>query len=120
MLFIASDLAFTQIVAALAVGVYEPDAQNFPEAQEQTARAHQTRPSGIAAPLGRQTQAVLGTQQDIALVFRSAVFRRALAAIGIRHEFSEPGKPWQNGCIERFFLTLKQTCLSMEWPWTTC
>ncbi|MBA3774296.1 MAG: transposase [Ramlibacter sp.] len=31
-----------------------------------------------------------------------------MSAAGIRHEFTQPGKPWQNGRIERFFLTLKQ------------
>jgi len=45
---------------------------------------------------------------DNASVFHSAIFEAGLAAIGIRHEFSAPGKPWQNGRIERFFLTLKE------------
>ena len=45
---------------------------------------------------------------DNASVFRSAIFEEGLAALRIRHEFSEPGKPWQNGRIERLFLTLKQ------------
>ncbi|MFZ6742839.1 transposase [Undibacterium sp. JH2W] len=45
---------------------------------------------------------------DNASVFRSKKFRRALEELGIRQEFSEPGKPWQNGRIERFFLTLKE------------
>ncbi|BBB60566.1 hypothetical protein UNDKW_2293 [Undibacterium sp. KW1] len=45
---------------------------------------------------------------DNASVFRSKKFRRALKELGIRQEFSEPGKPWQNGRIERFFLTLKE------------
>ena len=45
---------------------------------------------------------------DNAAVFRSAVFSGRLAAMGIEHVFSAPGKPWQNGRIERLFLTLKQ------------
>ena len=45
---------------------------------------------------------------DNAPVFRSAVFGDGLAAAGIRHVFSARGKPWQNGRIERLFLTLKQ------------
>lgn len=45
---------------------------------------------------------------DNASVFRSAEFRAALASAGIKHEFIPPGKPWKNGRIERFFLTLKQ------------
>ncbi|WP_232063439.1 DDE-type integrase/transposase/recombinase [Undibacterium sp. KW1] len=42
-------------------------------------------------------------RNDNASVFRSKKFRRALKKLGIRQEFSEPGKPWQNGRIERFF-----------------
>jgi len=45
---------------------------------------------------------------DNAPVFHSAAFEAGLAAMGIRHEFSQPGCPWQNGRIERLFLTLKQ------------
>ncbi|MHB9118939.1 MAG: transposase [Burkholderiales bacterium] len=41
-------------------------------------------------------------------IFHSPAFEEGLAALGIRHEFTEPGKPWQNGRIERFFLTLKE------------
>ncbi|MFZ6756049.1 integrase core domain-containing protein [Undibacterium sp. Ji50W] len=35
--------------------------------------------------------------------------------LGIHQEFSKPGKPWQKGRIERFFLTLKQK-LNMTIP----
>lgn len=28
--------------------------------------------------------------------------------VGIRHQFTTPGCPWQNGKVERFFGTLKQ------------
>ncbi|MFZ6770200.1 integrase core domain-containing protein [Undibacterium sp. Di26W] len=35
-------------------------------------------------------------------------FRRGMRELGIRQEFSAQGKPWQNGRIERFFLTLKE------------
>jgi putative transposase len=45
---------------------------------------------------------------DNASVFKSTVFQEGLISAGIRHEFTDPGKPWQNGRIERFFLTLKQ------------
>jgi transposase InsO family protein len=44
---------------------------------------------------------------DNASVFHSALFEQGLAALRIRHEFIELGKPWQNR-IERFFLTLKE------------
>ena len=28
--------------------------------------------------------------------------------LGIKHRFSKPGHPWQNGRVERLFLTLKE------------
>lgn len=39
--------------------------------------------------------------------FTSRLFRAALFMLGIRHERSDPGCPWQNGRIERLFGTLK-------------
>ena len=45
---------------------------------------------------------------DNASVFRSEVFQKGSAAAGIRHEFTAPGKPWQNGRVERIILTLKE------------
>jgi putative transposase len=45
---------------------------------------------------------------DNASVFKNTTFRAGLKAANIRHEFTEPGCPWQNGRIERFFLTLKE------------
>jgi putative transposase len=53
---------------------------------------------------------------DNASVFHSFAFEAGLAAAGILHEFSAPGKPRQNGRIERFFLTLKQK-VNMIVPW---
>lgn len=40
-------------------------------------------------------------------MFTSALWARALRWMGIRHQRSEPGCPWQNGRIERLFGTLK-------------
>jgi putative transposase len=40
-------------------------------------------------------------------VFASRLFRFTLFALGIRHQRIDPGCPWQNGRIERFFGTLK-------------
>jgi putative transposase len=40
-------------------------------------------------------------------VFVSRTFRLALLLLGIRHQRTDPGCPWQNGRIERFFGTLK-------------
>lgn len=33
---------------------------------------------------------------------------------GIKQQFSQPGKPWQNGRIERFFGTLKHELRSFK------
>lgn len=41
-------------------------------------------------------------------IFTSREFRSGLKMLGIRHQRSEPGCPWQNGRIERLFGTLKQ------------
>jgi transposase InsO family protein len=40
-------------------------------------------------------------------MFRSPAFRNALEQLGIRHQRTTPGCPWQNGRIERLFGTLK-------------
>ena len=42
-------------------------------------------------------------------VFTSKLFRLALFLFGIRHQRTDPHCPWQNGRIERFFGTLKQS-----------
>lgn len=40
-------------------------------------------------------------------MFRSPAFGNALEQLGIRHQRTTPGCPWQNGRIERLFGTLK-------------
>lgn len=45
---------------------------------------------------------------DNEAVFTSKVFRLALFLFGIRHHRIDPGCPWQNGRIERFFGSLKE------------
>ena len=45
---------------------------------------------------------------DNETVFTSKVFRLALFLLGIRHRRTDPGCPWQNGRVERFFGTLKE------------
>jgi len=45
---------------------------------------------------------------DNEAVFASRTFRLALALLGIRHHRTDPGCPWQNGRVERFFGTLKE------------
>ncbi len=44
---------------------------------------------------------------DNETVFVSRTFRLALFLLGIRHQRTDPGCPWQNGRVERFFGTLK-------------
>lgn len=41
-------------------------------------------------------------------IFTSHKFRLGLKKLGIRHQLTDPGCPWQNGRIERLFGTLKQ------------
>ncbi|MBI5436495.1 MAG: transposase family protein [Nitrosomonadales bacterium] len=41
-------------------------------------------------------------------MFTSRAFSHALKKLGIRHQRTDPGCPWQNGRIERLFGTLKQ------------
>lgn len=45
---------------------------------------------------------------DNEAVFTSSAFRLALFLLGIRHQRTDPGCPWQNGRVERFFGTLKE------------
>jgi transposase InsO family protein len=44
---------------------------------------------------------------DNEAVFTSRTFRLALLLLGIQHQRIDPGCPWQNGRVERFFGTLK-------------
>ena len=39
--------------------------------------------------------------------FTSLLFRFGLFLLGVRHQRIDPGRPWQNGRVERFFGTLK-------------
>src|SRR6266568_4904499 len=45
---------------------------------------------------------------DNEAVFASRTFRLALLLLGIGHQRTDPGCPWQNGRVERFFGTLKE------------
>lgn len=45
---------------------------------------------------------------DNEAIFTSKEFRFGLKQLGIRHQRTDPGCPWQNGRIERLFGTLKQ------------
>jgi len=50
----------------------------------------------------------LAIRTDNESVFTSRLFRFALALLGIGHQRTDPGCPWQNGRVERFFGTLKE------------
>ena len=41
-------------------------------------------------------------------IFTSRLFRFGLICLGIRHQRTHPGCPWENGRVERFFGTLKR------------
>ncbi|WCM95107.1 integrase core domain-containing protein [Acidovorax sp. NCPPB 2350] len=51
---------------------------------------------------------------DNEAMFTSRLWRTALGLLGIRHQRSAPGCPWQNGRIERFFGTLKPVLRSIR------
>ncbi|MBA5689968.1 integrase core domain-containing protein [Rugamonas apoptosis] len=52
------------------------------------------------------TPGTIRTDNDA--VFTSRLFRFGLRWLGIRHQPSQPGCPWQNGRVERLFGTLKE------------
>lgn len=45
---------------------------------------------------------------DNETVFTSPLFRLGLWLLGIKHQRTDVGCPWQNGKVERFFGTLKE------------
>lgn len=51
---------------------------------------------------------------DNEAVLTSRLFRGALRMAGIHHQRSDPGCPWQNGRVERFFGTLKSRLDSLS------
>ncbi len=51
---------------------------------------------------------------DNEAIFTSRLFRGVLFLLGICHQRSDPGSPWQNGRIERFFGTLKNKLDCLE------
>lgn len=46
-------------------------------------------------------------RSDNDAVLKTVLFQIVLKLIGIRQQFTDPGSPWQNGRIERFWRTLK-------------
>lgn len=56
---------------------------------------------------------------DNEAIFTSRLFQYGLKLLGIRHQRTDPGCPWQNGRIERFFGTLKQKLDQWQVPGLT-
>ena len=56
----------------------------------------------------------IAIRTDNERVFTSGVFQLGLRIAGIRHQRIKAGCPWQNGRIERFFGTLKQSLDSWQ------
>jgi putative transposase len=46
-------------------------------------------------------------RSDNDAVFKTWIFTAVVRLIGVRQQFTDPGSPWQNGRIERFWRTLK-------------
>jgi transposase InsO family protein len=53
-------------------------------------------------------------RSDNEAAFTSRLMRAALTCFGIRQQLTTPGCPWQNGRMERLFLTLKQKLNHVE------
>jgi putative transposase len=48
-------------------------------------------------------------RSDNASVFKTLMFRATLTLLGVKQQFTQLQSPWQNGRIERFWRTLKET-----------
>jgi putative transposase len=48
-------------------------------------------------------------RSDNASVFKTMFFRAILKLLGVRQQFTDLNSPWQNGRIERFWRTMKET-----------
>ncbi|MEQ1916110.1 MAG: integrase core domain-containing protein [Gallionella sp.] len=70
---------------------------------EKTSRALISCISEVARTHGKPN--IVRTDNEA--IFSSKVFRIGLKKLGIRHQRTTPGCPWQNGRIERLFGTLK-------------
>jgi len=57
-------------------------------------------------------------RSDNELVFTSKLMSMVLYILGIRHQTTKIASPWQNGRIERLFLTMKQSFTDLVFPTT--
>ncbi len=72
-----------------------------------------TKPQIIRTDSGRVAAQQRGTHRRTPCgcnegMIRSPAFGKALEQLGIRHQRTDPGCPWQKGRIERLFGTLKE------------
>ena len=80
-------------------------AELLPDERKGTACAFMSRCLAFFAGLG---VAVEGVMTDNGGCYRSREFNAALAAEGVRHVYTRPYSPWQNGKVERMNRTLAQ------------
>lgn len=78
---------------------------------KEVARTH-GKPTIIRTDCGRVNAKRWGTRRRTLYgcneaIFTSRIFRLGMKQLGIRHQRTDPGCPWQNGRIERLFGTLK-------------
>ena len=57
-------------------------------------------------------------RSDNELVFTSKFMSMVLYILGIKHQTTQIASPWQNGRIERLFLTMKQSFTDLVFPTT--
>ena len=84
-------------------------AELLPDERGGTARAFMSRCMGFFGGLG---VAVEGVMTDNGSCYRSRKFNGMLASEGVRHVYTRPYSPWQNGKVERMNRTLAQ-----EWQY---
>lgn len=77
---------------------------NLQALQDKTSRTLITCISEVVRTHGKPK----AIRTDNEAIFTSKTFRIGLRKLGIRHQRTTPGCPWQNGRIERLFGTLKQ------------
>lgn len=82
----------------------------LPDERKETATTFLERAREWFAAAGVTVRAVL---TDNGACYRSRMFRRHLAALGIKHRFTRPYRPQTNGKVERFNRTLVQ-----EWAYS--
>ena len=84
-------------------------AELLPDERKGTCSAFMGRCVGFFAGLGVRVERVM---TDNGPGYRSREFNDLLAGLGVRHKYTKPFSPWQNGKVERMNRTLAQ-----EWQY---